>query len=630
MESRDNKARKIRTSITMNDYFQRLSKGYLMLFFLLPVVFLLLIFLNFRVIYRISLENIKNKAEATLFQYSAELDDFLQPAFVIMESMSYNVEDMFRTDADNSEIEEYLIRESENLDSMSDITSNGIYGFINGEYLDGYQWVPDEDYVPTERPWYKAALENGGEMAYVEPYIDSMTGARVMTISKLLSDGESVICIDVRMNEVQAIMESLVKKDDDTSQVMILDNSGVVIANSDPKEVGKNYLNNAEEPGATIAGALLKEGKTDFSIRTEGTSYIVYSHEFGGGWRLLSVTAERKMFAGIINAVGSSLLIGLIGTLVILYVLLMITDKRIESEKFIIDLKSASAIYLCMYKVDLETDGFVEISCLSDRIIKLVGERNMEARKVMKECVNDRVDERAVHEVLEFTDLGTIGDRLKDTDTLTCEFMNKEKVWSRARFIVAERAEDGKVKSVLFMVEVIDAEKKARDRLLYLSETDRMTGINNRGSGENKVRKQLLTGDGGMFILLDVDHFKSINDTFGHDVGDKVLIAVADCLKRAFRNNDIVMRLGGDEFAAYAPQVLDRSGGDIIVSRFLKLIEDISVDELKDHKVEISVGVAFYGRTDQFSFDELYKRADKCTYESKRQPGTRATFYEET
>ncbi len=630
MEKTDNKDRKIKTSITINDYFQRLSKGYLMLFFLLPLIFVLLIFLNFRVIYKVTSENIKYKAEATLLQYSVELEDFLHPALGIMESMSYNVEDMFRTDSSNDEIEKYLIRESANLDDMSDIISNGIYGYINGEYLDGYQWVPEEDYVPTERPWYKAAVSNKGEITYVEPYIDSMTGYRVMTIAKLLSDGKSVICIDVRMNEVQAITESLVKEEDDTSEVIVLDDMGLVIAHSDVKEVGKNYAESTEEPDSTIAEKALKEGDSDFVVEAGGNSYIIYSREMRGGWKMLSVTAERTMFAGVFRAVGTSMLAGLLGTFLILYVLLMITDKRIEAENYVIDLKSASAIYLCMFKANLLTDTFVEISCLSDKIIDIIGDRTTEARKVMKNCVNKRVDERGMEEVLEFTDLGTIGERLKNTDTLTCEFMNVEMTWHRARFIVAERDEDGEVISVLFMVEVVDKEKRTKDRLLYLSETDSMTGINNRGSGETKVRKQLMSGEGGMFILLDVDHFKHINDTYGHAVGDKVLIAIADCLKRAFRNNDIVMRLGGDEFAAYAPFVLNRSGGDLIVKRLLTLIDGIRIKEMKDVKVEISAGVAFYEPDDQFSFDELYKKADRCTYESKRHSGSRVTFYEET
>ena len=130
-----------------------------------------------------------------------------------------------------------------------------------------------------------------------------------------------------------------------------------------------------------------------------------------------------------------------------------------------------------------------------------------------------------------------------------------------------------------------------------------------------------------MFILFDVDKFKYVNDNFGHDVGDKVLIAIADCMKRTFRNNDIVMRLGGDEFAAYASLVLSREGAEIIVDRLMKQIGRIKIPEMGDNRVDVSAGVAFYRPEDRFDFDELYKRADKCTYESKAHEGSYVTYF---
>ena len=614
--------------ITVNDFFRRMSKGYLLLFIVLPLIYIFLIILNYGIIYDVTTENIEYNAETNLLEYSVKLDDSLYPAISIMESMSYNVEDMFRTKSGNDDIEQYLIRESETLDNMSDIVSNGIYGYINGEYLDGYQWVPDGDYVPTERPWYKEALKNKGRLAYVEPYTDSMTGYKVMTISKLLSDGESVICIDIRMNEIQEITESLAKQEDDTGQVIVIDDEGVVIAHSDPGEVGKNYLLSPEEPGHSLASKLLMEGISEFSIHYEDESSIVYSRELGGGWYMLSVTSESKMFSRIFQALGNSVAVGILGTIIILYVLIMITRKRMEIENYIIDLKSASSIYLCMYKVDLDDDHFVEISCKSPLLSSLVGSRRRDARNLMAEIINIRVDERNKKDMLEFSDLKSLKERLGKNDTIALEFMNAEMVWDRARFTVAERNADKSIKSVLFTIEVIDEEKKSRDRLLYLSETDRMTGINNRGGGENKVKNHILNGEGGMFLLLDVDKFKQINDTYGHDIGDKVLIAIAGCLKKTFRSNDVVMRLGGDEFAAFAPSVLSRSGGELMVERFLKRIGEINIEEMKDDKINVSMGVAFYRPDDRFTFDELYKRADRCTYESKTHPGSRVTFYD--
>jgi diguanylate cyclase (GGDEF)-like protein len=113
-------------------------------------------------------------------------------------------------------------------------------------------------------------------------------------------------------------------------------------------------------------------------------------------------------------------------------------------------------------------------------------------------------------------------------------------------------------------------------------------------------------------------------------VCDKVLIAIAECMKRAFRDNDIVLRLGGDEFAAFTPLVYSHEGGGgIIVDRFLERLRTIYIEEMGDKGIEVSVGVSFYGPDDSFTFDELYKIADKCTYESKSHSGIYVTYYTE-
>ena len=74
-------------------------------------------------------------------------------------------------------------------------------------------------------------------------------------------------------------------------------------------------------------------------------------------------------------------------------------------------------------------------------------------------------------------------------------------------------------------------------------------------------------GTKGLFVLMDVDDFKTVNDNYGHDVGDLVIIAVADALKNTFRDIDVVFRLGGDEFAVYIPGVTDDDARDYLVER---------------------------------------------------------------
>ncbi|MCR5022892.1 MAG: sensor domain-containing diguanylate cyclase [Lachnospiraceae bacterium] len=618
--------KKIKTRISAKEFFSRMSKSYLLLFFLLPLVYICIIFLNFRYNYSITSKNIEYQTEATLLQYSSELDDYLQPAYKIMEHASYNVEDLFRSNASNEQILDYFVRETQFIKTTQEMDTEGIYGFIHGEYMSGIGWIPTEDYVPTARPWYLTGLAGGGKMVYVTPYTDKMSGERTMTIAKLLSDGQSVMAIDVKMDGLQSITESLVNESG-SGNVFILNDEGEVITHTVFTEIGKNYLHSNEEPQRSIAYNFLIEGKKEFSVKNNGYNELVYTNDMGGGWYVVSVTDEGKTLSALFTASRDSLMIGLIGTLIIFFLLIMISKRRMEAENYVIELNSISAIYVCMYSINIKDDTFEEINCFSEKISNLVSDNRTEARKMFKNIANLRADERTRQEFLDFTNLDTLDRRLKNNNTVTLEFLNIEKVWNRARFITADKDPDGNLKSVLFMVEVIDKEKRSRDRLLYISETDRMTDINNRGSGENKVKQQLLTGDGGMFIVLDVDKFKSINDNYGHDIGDKVLIAIADCMKRTFRNNDIIMRLGGDEFAAYAPLVLNKEGGEIIVNRFLKQIDRISIPELKGHKISVSVGIAFYTPNDNFTFEELYKMADKCTYESKRIKGNHATYY---
>ena len=126
---------------------------------------------------------------------------------------------------------------------------------------------------------------------------------------------------------------------------------------------------------------------------------------------------------------------------------------------------------------------------------------------------------------------------------------------------------------------------------------------------------------------MDADKFKSINDNYGHDVGDKVIKAIADCLKKTFRNTDITMRLGGDEFAVYFIGVLTEIRGELFIEDLFEEIDAINIPELGDRKITISLGAAFFSVDEKLSFEEIYKRADSAAYESKKISGNVYSFY---
>ena len=180
---------------------------------------------------------------------------------------------------------------------------------------------------------------------------------------------------------------------------------------------------------------------------------------------------------------------------------------------------------------------------------------------------------------------------------------------------------------IITLMDITD-KKKLENRLIVLSEIDALTSISNRGSGERHAEKLINSGVKGMFCLLDVDKFKSINDSFGHTVGDKALIEIADCLRRSFTGGDVVMRLGGDEFAVYAVGVENERQGAEKIAQFIANVELISIPEMGSRRVTVSIGaVICHGAG--VKFDQLYPMADKAMYHCKNIPGNQFGFFRE-
>ena len=171
----------------------------------------------------------------------------------------------------------------------------------------------------------------------------------------------------------------------------------------------------------------------------------------------------------------------------------------------------------------------------------------------------------------------------------------------------------------------IDIDEKKS--LKVLSETDQMTGLLNRVSGEKKVSEAMRQGKGGLFILLDIDHFKSFNDTFGHGVGDQVIINVANCLKSTFRGEDIVFRLGGDEYAAYAENIHNDETARKVIDRFIEALKTISIPELQGRAVDTSIGAVVLPEGQPADFAHYYKLVDQGVYESKKIDGRSAVTF---
>lgn len=285
-------------------------------------------------------------------------------------------------------------------------------------------------------------------------------------------------------------------------------------------------------------------------------------------------------------------------------------------------LAALSEVFISLHIFDLEEDTLFPIK--TNEFIEKWSEGFDSSREKLRNVMSKITAEEHQNLILEFTDLTTLEERMKDQKVISVVFHGKVNGWCRARFIRVTDSTSDKLRYVLYAVECIDEEKKKENHLLYLSRTDLMTGIYNRGFGEKMISELLDKQRQGLFCLFDVDKFKHINDKYGHNTGDKVLIEISKALQKINRSNDIVMRLGGDEFAAYFLDIDSEAAASEIITMFFDEISKINIEPITE-KISVSLGAVLYN--EGFSFDSIYKLADKGVYDSKINKGNSYTFF---
>ncbi|MGG2055963.1 diguanylate cyclase [Lysinibacillus pakistanensis] len=151
--------------------------------------------------------------------------------------------------------------------------------------------------------------------------------------------------------------------------------------------------------------------------------------------------------------------------------------------------------------------------------------------------------------------------------------------------------------------------------LIELSETDKLTGLKNRRYFQEKLEEQLSNNEKSAspfsLFILDIDHFKKVNDTFGHQVGDEVLAQLAQLLKNQARSLDIVARYGGEEFVVILPET-DQNEAKAIAEQLRQAVEQA---KWQTGRITVSVGIATAIKTDNET--TILQRADKALYASK-------------
>ncbi|NVZ75758.1 EAL domain-containing protein [Pseudomonas gingeri] len=203
--------------------------------------------------------------------------------------------------------------------------------------------------------------------------------------------------------------------------------------------------------------------------------------------------------------------------------------------------------------------------------------------------------------------------------------------WVENRYVPVRDGE-GRLLEVEGIIIDITERKVAEEKIALLARTDGLTGLANRSTMIERLHQSFAAAQRGAspfaVFYLDLDHFKRINDTLGHPVGDLLLQEVSRRIKACTRDSDVVARLGGDEFAVLQTEMSDPAHSGALAARIRNaLVEPYQLDG-NDVRISVSIGISTYA-PDSESADTLLVQADMALYRSKEQGRNQYHFHSE-
>lgn len=207
----------------------------------------------------------------------------------------------------------------------------------------------------------------------------------------------------------------------------------------------------------------------------------------------------------------------------------------------------------------------------------------------------------------------------------TLSLTSKTPIWCRE---LITHVLNGQNLSVLRgFIQNIDPERQHKDFLLSLSLVDHLTGLGNRRAWDQSIRTWLEMSKRKMRVssiaIIDIDRFKLVNDTYGHQCGDRILVLVGDVLRSQVRLSDSVFRIGGDEFAIVFPETSELDAAKV-VTRIMATLAKRCAEAVELPTVTLSIGITQIYQSDLTPGD-IIERADTALYASKNSGRARLT-----
>lgn len=284
------------------------------------------------------------------------------------------------------------------------------------------------------------------------------------------------------------------------------------------------------------------------------------------------------------------------------------SELKLERERYRIALQNITDI---MFEYDIENDNFVRYQRVEiDRKIEL---ENFETRNYS----NILKDGKSIH----LDDIGKLLEVLRGNLRETIEIRKLESLikdewrWIRVQCSVIYDGDHNPIKTIGVLKDITE-DKSKLEKLIAQTQRDPLTQLYNQKASENFIDEHLINTEqknSEALMVIDIDDFKTVNDTFGHLEGNEVLVAVSKILMQNADDKDIVARIGGDEFMIFMKSLSNNS----VIKSINDILTDVSEVKVKNnHQITLSIGIAFATDSSK-SYKNLFSKADEALYLAK-------------
>ncbi len=413
----------------------------------------------------------------------------------------------------------------------------------------------------------------------------------------------------------------------------IIDSNGkyVAVSNSDMMlQMDSNFFDAVSNDLIFFDGYSSSDVLKAFDYQTKGlTKYSNLSGEESriasyspidiNSWMMYSVVDNELVVANIQHDLQVTLIF-IIAISMIVLLLIILTNKS-QKELLVKAQESERKLRFVSNKIN---KYFIEINFARDEV-KMIGDyKNLFNRKTDITILSDDMRKGFLHSedtesLYESFEQVMNGKTLSDLK-IRVQGKDGEYLWCALSLFPVDNKNNHQATSAIGLLEDIDDLVKETLKLKKNSEIDILSQLYNKGTTEKLIKEIIKNSrpsiDHHVLFIIDLDNFKSINDTFGHKYGDNVIKEIASELKILFRNEDIVGRIGGDEFCAFMQNVTSES---LITRRAMDICNSLQrtyTDGTTRVEISSSIGIASYSQNG-VDFDTLYKRADLALYDAK-------------